>query len=48
WAIPDFIFGLIDTYIGLNANILIILTEQSNETPNSNDLMLVKIIFFAF
>jgi len=43
WAIPDFIFGLIDTYIGLNANILIILTEQSNETPNSNNLMLVRI-----
>ena len=43
WAIPDFIFGLIDTYIGLNANILIILTEQRNETPNSNNLMLVRI-----
>ncbi len=43
WAVPDFIFGLIDTYIGLNANILIILTEQRNETPNSNNLMLVRI-----
>jgi hypothetical protein len=43
WAIPDFIFGLIDTYIGLNANILIILTEQRNKTPNSNNLMLVRI-----
>ncbi len=43
WAVPDFIFGLIDTYIGLNANIIIILTEQRNETPNSNDLMLVRI-----
>jgi hypothetical protein len=43
WAIPDFIFGLIDTYIGLNANILIILTEQINKTPNSNNLMLVRI-----
>ena len=43
WAIPDFIFGLIDTYIGLNANILIILTEQRNETPNLNNLILVRI-----
>jgi hypothetical protein len=43
WAIPDFIFGLIDTHIGLNANILIILTEQRNKTPNSNNLMLVRI-----
>ena len=43
WAIPDFIFGLFDTYIGLNANILIILTEQINKTPNSNNLMLVRI-----
>ena len=43
WAIPDFIFGLIDTYIGLNANILIILTEQRNKTPNSKNLMLVRI-----
>jgi hypothetical protein len=43
WAIPDFIFGLVDTYIGLNANILLILTEQGNKTPNSNNLMLVKI-----
>jgi hypothetical protein len=43
WAIPDFIFGLFDTYIGLNANILIILTEQIKKTPNSNNLMLVRI-----
>ena len=43
WAIPDFIFGLIDTYIGLNANILFILTEQRNKSPNSNDFMLVRI-----
>ncbi len=45
WAIPDFIFGLFDTYIGLNANILIILTDQINKTPNSTNLnlMLVKI-----
>jgi hypothetical protein len=43
WAIPDFIFGLFDTYIGLNANILIVLTEQRNKTPNSNNLMLVRI-----
>ncbi len=43
WAIPDFVFGLIDTYIGLNANILIILTEHRNKSPNSNNLMLVRI-----
>ncbi len=43
WAVPEFIFGLIDTYIGLNANILVILTEQRNETLNSNNLILVRI-----
>ena len=43
WATPDFIFGLIDTYIGLNANILIILTEQRKESPNLNNLILIRI-----
>ena len=43
WAIPDFLFDLCATYIGLNANLLIILTEQRNKTPNSNNLMIVRI-----
>jgi len=43
WAVPEFIFGLIDTYIGLNANILVILTEQRNDTLNSNNFILVRI-----
>lgn len=45
WAIPDFLFGLIDTYIGLNANILFILTEKRNKTSNSNSnkFLLVRI-----
>ena len=39
WAIPDYIFGLFDTFIGLNAKILLIITsnkknkEINNRTP---------------
>ena len=33
WAIPDYIFGLFDTFVGLNAKILLILT--SNKKNNN-------------
>lgn len=39
WAIPDFLFNIIDTYFGLNSNILIILTD-SNKIFTETFLML--------
>jgi hypothetical protein len=30
WAIPEFLFNLIDIYCGLNSNILLILTDNNN------------------
>ena len=39
WAIPDYIFGLFDTFVGLNAKILLIITSNkkkinvNNQTP---------------
>jgi hypothetical protein len=34
WAIPDYIFGLFDTFVGLNAKILLIITS----TKKNNDI----------
>ena len=39
WAIPDYIFGLFDTFVGLNAKILLLITSSkknndiNNQTP---------------
>ena len=43
WAIPDFLFDLGDTYIGLNANLLLVLTD--NNKDNSKQTSTVLILF---
>lgn len=43
WAIPDFIFDLSDTYIGLNADLLLILTDNTNSKQTSPEIFLVRI-----
>ena len=36
WAIPDYIFGLFDTFIGLNAKILLIVTSNNKNNDKAN------------
>ncbi|TES95439.1 MAG: hypothetical protein E3J90_09720 [Promethearchaeota archaeon] len=36
WAIPDYIFGLFDTFVGLNAKILLILTSNKKDKDFNN------------
>jgi len=36
WAIPDYIFGLFDTFVGLNAKILLIITSSKKKTDINN------------
>jgi hypothetical protein len=45
WAISEFLFNLVAMYIGLNAKILVILTDKSKNNPKetSNELILLKI-----
>jgi len=45
WAIPDFLFDLTATYIGLNATILLVLTDKTkdNSKQTSNDLILFRV-----
>ncbi|MFX1414423.1 MAG: hypothetical protein ACFFA2_11405 [Promethearchaeota archaeon] len=42
WAIPDFIFNIIDTYFGLNSNILIILTDDNKIITKSSLMLEIK------
>jgi hypothetical protein len=43
WAIPEYIFGLFDTFVGLNARILLILTsnERNNDVPTKSPITLL-------
>ena len=43
WAIPDYIFGLFDTFVGLNARILLILTsnDKNNDVPTKSPITLL-------
>jgi hypothetical protein len=45
WAIPDFLFDLGATYIGLNANFLLVLTDKSKNSSKhtSTELILFRI-----
>jgi len=45
WAIPDFLFDLGATYIGLNANLLLVLTDKSKNSSKhtSTELILFRI-----
>jgi hypothetical protein len=45
WAIPDFLFDLGATYIGLNANLLLVLTDKNrdNSKQTSTKLILFRI-----
>ena len=43
WAIPDFIFDLSDTYLGLIADLLLILTDKTNLKQASTEIFLVRI-----
>jgi len=45
WALPDFLFDLGATYIGLNANLLLVLTDKNkdNSKQTSTELILLKI-----
>jgi len=36
WAIPDYIFGLFDTFVGLNAKILLIITSKKKNSDINN------------
>ena len=36
WAIPDYIFGLFDTFVGLNAKILLIITSNKKNSDINN------------
>ena len=36
WAIPDYIFGLFDTFVGLNAKILLIITSDKKNNDNNS------------
>ena len=36
WAIPDYIFGLFDTFVGLNAKFLLIITSSKKKTDINN------------
>lgn len=43
WAIPDYIFGFFDTFVGLNAKILLIVTsdERNGEISNKSPITLL-------
>ncbi len=43
WAIPEYIFGLFDTFVGLNARILLIVTsnERNNDVPAKSPITLL-------
>ncbi len=45
WAIPDFLFDLSATYIGLNANLLLVLTDkiENSSKQTSTELILFRI-----
>ncbi len=45
WAIPDFLFDLSATYIGLNANLLLVLTDKikNSSKQTSTELILFRI-----
>ncbi len=36
WAIPDYVFGLFDTFVGLNAKILLIITSNKKNNDINN------------
>ena len=36
WAIPDYIFGLFDTFVGLNAKILLFITSDKKNNNDNN------------
>ncbi|MFX0177810.1 MAG: hypothetical protein ACFE85_16470 [Candidatus Hodarchaeota archaeon] len=42
WAIPNLIFNLIDTYCGLNSNLLFILTDNKNSNENLGLLLQIE------